>query len=264
VQITDLISLLEGKHWLALIMLCILVVRKWTGPDSKFPITIPAPWQPTVTAAGGLVYGLVGALQAGSTPGQAVLAMAIAAGAGGFLDGLLVAIFDHDNAPVWARSIVFIFDDLTGGTSTKAAGERVKRNSSRPPPAPPIVSKRELLNFVPNSLKYGVSAFALGATVAVCFILSAHCKGPGVPSWQQVENVVLSDLEANDGITQIETDVEALFPPSVGTLIIDTIVNNAIALILSIPNLLPAQNVGNAYALQGQLVTKIAMLKAGK
>jgi hypothetical protein len=206
--------------------------------------------------------------------------MAIAAGTGGFLDGLLVAIFDHDNAPVWARSIVFIFDDLTGGTSTKAAGERVKRISSRPPPAPPPLppvppptAARTI--FIPNystkvlakrnwRFTYGAAAVALGIVTTVLVLTLSSCTGPNVPSWQQAENIVLTDLENNDGITQIETDVEALFPPSVGTLVIDTIVNNAIALILSIPNLLPSQNMGNAYVVQGELVTKIAMLKAGK
>jgi hypothetical protein len=132
--LSDLLALVQSQHWLALILLATLVVRKWTGPDSKFPIVISPRWQPTVTAAGGLVYGFVSALQQGQSIGTALIVMAVSAGAGGFLDGTLTAIFDHDNAPKWAKAIVFIFDDLTG-TTPKA--EQPKAVSMRPPSKPP-------------------------------------------------------------------------------------------------------------------------------
>jgi hypothetical protein len=127
--ITDLIAFAQGQHWLALIALSTLVVRKWCSAASSFPVTIPQRWRGTVTAAGGLLYGLVSALQGGAPLGAAALGMALAAGAGGFLDGLLVAIFDHDAAPNWARAIVFIFDDLTTSASPSAPA----------PVTPPVV-----------------------------------------------------------------------------------------------------------------------------
>jgi hypothetical protein len=142
-SLTDLIALIHSGHWLPLIALATLIARKWTSPDSKFPITIPPTWQPTVTAAGGLVYGLVSALQTGQSVGMALVGMAIAAGSGGFLDGVLTAIFDHDNAPVWARSIVFIFDDLTGKGPPPApkSAAAVRIAKSIHPPPPPVATR---------------------------------------------------------------------------------------------------------------------------
>lgn len=134
----QLLALLKTRDWLPLVLLVTMIVRKWLSGESKFPVTIPKTWQPTVTAAGGLVYGAMLAIQGGQPIGLALLDMAAAAGAGGFLDGILVAIFDHDNAPVWARSIVFVFDDLTGRTPQHgAAAERVAK-SIHPPPLPPV------------------------------------------------------------------------------------------------------------------------------
>lgn len=128
--LSDLLALIQSQHWLGLILFATLIVRKWTGPDSKFPIVIDPRWQPTVTAAGGLVYGFVAALQQGQPIGTALLVMAVSAGTGGFVDGTLIAIFDHDNAPKWAKAIVFIFDDLTGAPPKAAAQKAV---SIRPP-----------------------------------------------------------------------------------------------------------------------------------
>jgi hypothetical protein len=130
-------ALVQAGHWLPVILLVTMVVRKWVSADSKFPVSVPKTWQLTVTAVGGLGYGLELAIQAGSPIGSALLDMAVAAGAGGFLDGMLVAIFDHDNAPVWARSIVFVFDDLTGQTPVHGAAKERLMRSVRSPPLPP-------------------------------------------------------------------------------------------------------------------------------
>jgi hypothetical protein len=134
----QIVSLVQAGHWLPVILLATMIIRKWVSVDSKFPVTIPKTWQPTITAAGGLFYGLELAIQAGQPIGGALLDMAVAAGTGGFLDGILVAIFDHDNAPVWARSIVFIFDDLTGHTPVSGAANdrKLARMASRLPPLP--------------------------------------------------------------------------------------------------------------------------------
>jgi hypothetical protein len=139
-MINDIIALAQGQHWLALIALATLILRKWTSSASSFPITIPQRWQGTVTAAGGLVYGLVSALQAGTPWQPALIGMAVAAGASGFLDGLLVAVFNHDAAPGWARAIVFVFDDLTkptNGTKAGPMGPPGPQGPPGPPASPP-------------------------------------------------------------------------------------------------------------------------------
>jgi hypothetical protein len=205
-SLTDLLSLVQSKHWLGLIAFAVLMVRKWTGPDSKFPVTIPATWAPTVTAAGGLAYGLVSALQTGQSLGMAALSMALAAGTGGFLDGMLVAIFNHDNAPVWARTLVFIFDDLTGGSAKPhtAAADRVLR-SVRPgaltPPTgvvigskpPPPAASRGKVGFTMKPLMF-ILTLLIALPTAGLIAATTACTGkpivvpPNAPT--DVENAI--------------------------------------------------------------------------
>lgn len=245
-SLTDLISLLQAHNWLGLIVLVVLIARKWTGPDSKFPVTIPPTWQPTVTAAGGLVYGLVSALQQGQSAGAAILSMAIAAGTGGFLDGILMAVFNHDNAPVWARSIVFIFDDLTGGGTppTGAAKERIARLSSKPPPP---VATRGRVGFGRMSESVVVVPVLFGATIFLMFATwgtagrlhvsqGAIVAGGGCTPAQQaelsdLEKTILADIAAGKSRQQIEADVATILVGKDGPAIA-RIVDDVIQLLL--------------------------------
>jgi hypothetical protein len=95
-SLTDLITLLQAHNWLGLIALLTLLARKWTSADSKFPVTIPPTWQPTVTAAGGLIYGLVSGWSQG--PGSAVLSMLIT----GFATAIFVSTLIGLGASVYA------------------------------------------------------------------------------------------------------------------------------------------------------------------
>lgn len=238
-QLTDLITLLSGHNWLGLIALLTLLLRKWTTADSKFPITIPPTWQPTVTAAGGLAYGLVSALQQGEPWGTALLSMAIAAGTGGFLDGLLTAIFDHDNAPVWARSLVFIFDDLTGGGPPPkgAALARIKRLSSRPPP--PNAGRVGLSRLVTRTAM--ILMMMAGIETAVAVLLEA-CTPAQQALETQIEQTVLADLVAGKTKAQILEDVGRLLAGQPGA-DIGLIVADVIAFLIDggfvPPNVLP-------------------------
>ena len=235
-QLTDLIALLSGHNWLGLIALLTLLARKWSSPDSRFPITIPPTWQATVTASGGLAYGLVSALQQGQSWGAALLSMAIAAGTGGFLDGLLTAIFDHDNAPVWSRSIVFIFDDLTGGgpTPTGAAAVRIKKMSTRPPP-PPGAGRVGLAMIFWIALA--------GGTFATSMIFVEACTPAEQALQQRIEQTILADLAAGKTRTQIIVDVGQLLAGQPGA-DVALIVADAITFLIDTgvipPNVLPA------------------------
>jgi hypothetical protein len=238
-SLTDLLSLLQAHNWLGLIALLTLLFRKWTGPDSKFPITIPVTWAPTVTAAGGLIFGLVTALQQGQSVGAAVLSMLVAAGTGGFLDGIVVAVFNHDNAPVWARSLVFIFDDLTGGGTppTGAAKARIARLSTKPPPPN---MKRARVGFGFGS----VLSLALAAVPIIGFASIFHtvaCTPAQQAALGKIEQVVLDDILAGKTRQQIEADVGQLLGGQAGV-DVARLVDDAITILLDLRDI-PAGSV---------------------
>lgn len=123
----QLTTAVTGHSWLALALFAIVYFRKILSPASQFPISVPPRWLPVVTAATGSVAGVLAALSAHESAGSA----ALVAGAGfitvGGADALLTAIFDHDNAPAWARAVVFVFDDMAGkgtggGSATRLPG----------------------------------------------------------------------------------------------------------------------------------------------
>jgi hypothetical protein len=139
----QLIALLSAHSWLPVIALATLYLRKILSPASGFPITVPPRWLPVVSSTGALASGLVSSLQAGEGAGAAILDMTIMAAGGGFLDGLMTAIFDHDNAPAWARALVFVFDDLSGGGSggKRAAGGPAFGHPKATTPFNPIIAE---------------------------------------------------------------------------------------------------------------------------
>lgn len=126
----EIVSLFSGHSWLLLIALVTLYVRKILSPASGFPLNVKPRWLPVVTAGGAMVSGFITELQAGQPIGTALIGVAILGGAGGFGDALLTAIFDHDNAPAWARAIVFVFDDITGGGPGGTPAKRLRGGSA--------------------------------------------------------------------------------------------------------------------------------------
>lgn len=150
--LAQIASAFSGHHWLLLVAALSLYVRKIASPASKFPgmPNISPEWLSTISATGGLVYGLDLSLQSGAPVSTAILNCAGAAAASGFADGLLTAIFAHNSAPNWARFIVGIFDDVgsSGGTSkpaivtpaVAAAAAFGVRKDSVPPPGTTAVS----------------------------------------------------------------------------------------------------------------------------
>ena len=222
----QIVSLVQAGHWLPVILLATMIVRKWVSADSKFPVSIPKTWQPTITAAGGLVYGLELAIQAGRHIGGALLDMAVAAGTGGFLDGILVAIFDHDNAPVWARSIVFIFDDLTGQTPVSGAARDRLMKSVRPPPLPPAVVQPEIpitvkKSELPKSLRVWTrwaSMVVLLGVMSSTPVVVASCSGAPVAPGSPVDVGV--DVGACILRVSIEDELAGMQP---GAIVLDCI-----------------------------------------
>jgi hypothetical protein len=182
-SLPDLIALITAKHWLPLIAFAVLIARKWTSPESSFPWTISPGWQPTVTAFGGLVFGLVAALQQGQSIGAALVSMAIAGGAGGFLDGVLTAVFNHQNAPKWARFIVMVFDDITTGKTPAAPSpDVVQRAAASLSPKPPAAPRKRL--DWSNSRALGIVSVCLSVfgTVGLgTLAASGACSKPLVP-----------------------------------------------------------------------------------
>jgi hypothetical protein len=157
----DLVALVAAHHWLPLIAFLALYIRKLSSDESSFPLAIPPQWRSTISAAGGLVYGFVGALQSGATLTMALIGCAVAAAGAGFLDGMLTAIFNHNNAPAWARAIVGVFDDIAGGgtmnkktttvETTKATIVEIKEApvSSTPTSLPAVTTPKKIPSLPP-------------------------------------------------------------------------------------------------------------------
>jgi hypothetical protein len=182
-------------------------------------------------------------LQQGQSVGDAVLSMLVAAGTGGFLDGIVVAVFNHDNAPVWARSIVFIFDDLTGGGTppTGAAKARIARLSTKPPP--PNMS-RARVGF--GKLLMGVWGLILLPPAVIGFAL-AHCTPAQQAALGKIEQVVLDDILVVKTRQQIEVDVEQLLAGQAGV-DVAKLVDDAITFLLDLRDI-PAGSIPQANAL---------------
>src|ERR1019366_6133912 len=111
-NLVDILKDLGSHQYVALAVLLAAYVRRLCASDSKFPISLPAAWQPVATAAVGACYGGLVAYQGGLSVDAALLSTVMAAGAMGLADMILVAIFaDPTKAPAWARAIAFIVDD---------------------------------------------------------------------------------------------------------------------------------------------------------
>jgi hypothetical protein len=281
-SLLDILSDLGSHQYLALAALAALYVRKLVSSDSKFPLTLPAAWQPVASAFVGAVYGGIVAKQGGASTDTAVLDVVMAAGGGGIFDMVLVAVFANPaTAPGWAKAIVFLVDDLTGDTSggsgTGPTGGAAALASvsaikpAAPPPAPvaPTVACAKLRSIPPMAWAAGALAGVLGmASVAGSGAALSACKDAQAPA--QIVDVsvkILSDLEAGDQAPQIENDVAAMVGNdiadggSVDALIVVTDVRDGIQFLLDI-HAVPAQFVPIAEAILGQESTKIESLKA--
>jgi len=133
------ISLASSHAWLPLIMFVTLYLRKILSPASGFPITIPPKWLPTVSAVAGLVYGVELSRSSGQSWEVAILGAVVGFGSAGALDGVMTAIFDHDNAPAWFRAIVFVFDDVTKGGGGGAGSTKLRMLGGKAFSAPPTI-----------------------------------------------------------------------------------------------------------------------------
>ena len=198
----QLIALAASHGWLPLIMLATLYVRKILSPASGFPLTIPPKVLPIVSALGGLVYGFEQSLATGQKWDVALLGMAIAAGGTGFLDSILTAIFDHDNAPAWARAIVFVFDDLTKGGGAGGAGStKLRMPGGKAFSAPPTVVVTPPVPIVPanprRSRRFGVRMAALvtGASVGVASVATTGCTPAQWANFVQTETQLVTYVQ---------------------------------------------------------------------
>lgn len=114
-DILQILKDFQGHQWLPLAILVIAYGRRLAQPDTKFPVSVPAQWLPTVTGGLSMATVFVTSLISALPIGMSLLASVVAGVGIGFFDGLLTAIFgDASKAPSWARSIVFLVDDLAG------------------------------------------------------------------------------------------------------------------------------------------------------
>jgi hypothetical protein len=254
--LTQIVQALDGKHYLALIILVTLYLRKLASPTSKFPLNIPTTWLSTVSAFGGLVYGFEVSLQDGASAGTAALSALAIAASTGFFDGLMTAIFAHGQAPAWAKAIVGVIDDVAGGSGTPGTGSFAKPNAVSTDAQKPPAAARGCM----GRAVVAVAACALMAAIGIgCSTLQAL-----IPEFTTIDNKIVADLQAGDTDVQVVTDVEVILfgtnPPAqaveMATTIALDVLNDLLAsglLAKHYPTL-----VASATAMQGTLAVKKA------
>ena len=123
---STLLAALQHSPYLAALALISMLARAWVTDRSAFPLTLPASWQPVITALAAAALNATASLQAGIGWQVVVMTSLAWAASTGFLDGILVAAWgDPKKAPIWARWAVMIFDDverLSGAGPTGSSG----------------------------------------------------------------------------------------------------------------------------------------------
>ena len=121
-----------GQHnYLALVLLGAVYLRTLFGDESKFPVTWDPNLRPLFVGVASAVVMAVTARDNGQSwtlaAGSAVMGLCT----GGFLDGMIVAIFGTTaKAPTWARWLVAAVDDVFAGkTTTKVIEATVKETT---------------------------------------------------------------------------------------------------------------------------------------
>lgn len=195
-----LLKLFTSGNYLALFMLAAAYVRKLASPSSGFPAAASARWAPTISASAGLVYGVLAAKQHGATWAIAILTGVVAGIGAGFLDGLLVAIFGKpENAPPWARWLVFVADDVAAPppppttrilAPDEIAAELPVASRTAPTVRPPSAASDP---DVPPSLRSAGLALLLGAGVLAALGLDVSACTPAT-----------RDAAAADGVQRLD------------------------------------------------------------
>ena len=265
--LSQILTALDGRHYLALTILVTVYLRKLASPTSKFPLNIPTTWLSTVSAFGGLVYGFEVSLQDGVPVGTAVLTAVALAASTGFFDGLLTAIFAHGQAPAWARAIVGVFDDVAGPSSSGTGSFAAPNGSPKTdPPKPPAAARvRQFVSSMLARRAFQVFGLALGALVLTTVMGSMQIGCAQltalIPELTNIENKICTDLAAGDGDTQIVNDVMTILGASatveeVTDLVLSTITNLLSSGLLA--KHYSAATVAQAKTIQSTLIIKVA------
>ncbi|MGO9832608.1 MAG: hypothetical protein ACLP1X_00155 [Polyangiaceae bacterium] len=220
--LAQMIAALKDGHYLALIILITLYLRKLASPTSKFPLNIPTTWLSTVTATGGLVYGFEMSLQDGASFGTATLSALAVAASSGFFDGLVTAIFAHGQAPSWAKALVFLVDDVAGSSGSNSTGTGSFAPPAGPKPADPPKP--------PAAARHGLVLARTGLIATLVMLMSCATLQALIPELTTIENKICTDLAAGDGDVQIVNDVESILganatEEAVTDLVLSTITN---------------------------------------
>ena len=194
-NLNAILAAIGAHNYLMLVMLGAVYARALFSNKSRFPWSWAPNWLPLFSGLAGAVITVDAAMQGGSTLTAALPAGFLGLVGGGFFDGLVAAIFGSPaNAPMWAKFIVGIIDDVSGGGGGGGASANLKTPAVNvPAPKPPTSSRIR-----------GLVA-AAGLLVIVCIVPA--CKGPVIPTILDVVQVVENDLKAGDSPPQIDSDV---------------------------------------------------------
>ena len=192
---TPILHALRSFNFLPLFLTLTLIFRKWVSDESSFPVSIPATWRGVITAAVGSVYGLEMALSNGATFLSALGTAGALAVAGGLADGLLTAVFNHGNAPAWAKLIVMVFDAEAGSAKKFGGGSKGKGHPLvGSEPEPPKAETQVLRAAAPTSDRMRL-AMRLTPFVSVLLLVGCCLFLSGCSAF--LKSVVPGDLQKN-------------------------------------------------------------------
>lgn len=179
-NLTDLTTAFAAHNWLLLVMMVAVYARTLAGSQSKFPINLPPNWLPVFSGLAGAVVTSDSALMQGKSTGASVLLGVVGFVGGGFLDGMVSAVFgDATKAPTWAKAIVFLVDDVVGGSG--GSGPNITTIA-----VPTNESASSKANTNSAAMTRG---FVLSARMLVLSIVAVACaNGVPTPATQAVIN----------------------------------------------------------------------------
>lgn len=202
--LNDIMAAIRTHNWLGLVMILALCLRTYFSSKSSFPKTLNPNWQPVFVGVATAIITTDAALQNKATVLVAVLSGTSGFVAGGFLDGLAVAIFGSAAAaPTWAKWLLQIVDSAVGLGGSASGGGTLSTGSTdsaaqdrwtKPPPS--NANRSRMAPGFAVALLVGAMVFAPRPVARDIERTSVVLVGEGCAWWQANNQNVVRDLSA--------------------------------------------------------------------
>lgn len=137
--IQQLLALATSHQWLPLAILVVGLLVSWTSNTSKFPINIPARWQPLVTLGLGTLYAILQAVVSGTAWEIAVEnGLIMAMSSAGFSQLIVNSVF-NGTLPSWLSWLTLVDPNLV---AAKKAGKMIHS---------PVFGRARILPAIPKA-----------------------------------------------------------------------------------------------------------------